>query len=441
VRPSGLRPGDTAAANASVARTPSASGDILRQRLQWLLTFIALTSLTFLNLSQTLAAGVFLLSTVALGAIDPKRALRASFSDWLPWMQIGLVLSSIAWSVVPDLSARYAAELTLTAVGALIIARSVTPRDFMSALLCAYFLSDVASVFVGKFTWNAGSLAMIGAFGSKNAFSAVQAIFFLTSCWVLVDGRQGVLLRCLALLGMLICPLLLIAGRSADAVAPVALAVSFTLLLFGTGWLPRRQRITLLCAGGALIAGLFSIAFIFSDTIMGQLLTVTGKDVTLSGRTYMWARASEFMRVDPLLGTGYGGFWFQGNPYAEELWAHFGITGRGGFNFHNLWYEMGVELGYIGIASAAVTLLSISTRAIRSVAHYPGPEAMFLLGYVMIIDMRSLLEVEILSQFSLPWVLLIAAGVYARQAAKNSRPAGAIRSRAVNDLRLNAQQI
>jgi exopolysaccharide production protein ExoQ len=449
MRPSRLRAENSTIVSAAVARVPAGpaiSGSILVQRLRWLLTFTALASLTFLNLSQTLAAAVFLLSAVALGAIDPKRALQASFSDWLPWMQIGLVLLSVTWSVVPDLSARYGVELVLTAVSALIIARSVTPRDFLSALLCAYFLSDMASVFVGRFTWNAGSLAMIGAFGSKNAFSAVQAIFLLTSCWVLLDVRQGILLRGMALFGMLVCPVLLVAGRSADAVAPVALATSFTLLLFGTGWLPRRQRILLLCAGGALIACLFTIAFIFSDTIMGQLLTVTGKDVTLSGRTYMWARASEFMQVNPILGTGFGGFWFQGNPYAEELWAHFGITGRGGFNFHNLWYEMGVELGYFGIASAAVTLLAISARAIRAAAHHPVPSAMFVLGYVMIIDMRSLLEVEILSQFSLAWVLLIVAGVYARQAATHSRAAATIKPRALKpghagDFRLDVQRI
>jgi exopolysaccharide production protein ExoQ len=421
-----------------VSRRPA--GNIFLQRIQWLLTSLSLTSLTFLNLSQTLAAGVFLLSVAGLAAIDPRRALRASFSDWLPWMQIGLVLLSVTWSVVPDLSARYAVELTLTAVAALIIAQSVPARDFLSALLCAYFISDIASLFVGRFTWNAGSLAMIGAFGSKNAFSAVQAIFLLASCWVLLNGRQNILLRGVALLGMLACPLLLIAGRSADAVAPVALALSFTLLLFGTGWLPRRQRIMLLCAGGALIGCLFSIAFVFSDTIMGQLLAFTGKDVTLSGRTYMWARASEFMRVNPVLGTGYGGFWFQGNPYAEELWAHFGITGRGGFNFHNLWYEMGVELGYFGIVGAALTLLSVSTRAMRAAGQHPSAEAMFFLGYVLIIDMRSMLEVEILSQFSLPWVLLIASGVYARRAVTHSRAVGAIKSGAVRDLRLNVQR-
>jgi exopolysaccharide production protein ExoQ len=244
-------------------------------------------------------------------------------------------------------------------------------------------------------------------------------------------------MRCLGLLGMLICPAFLVTGRSADAIVPVVLAIGFTLLVFGTSWLPRRQRMLTLGAGGMLIVGVFLIAFVFGDTIFGELLVATGKDVTLSGRTYLWARASDLMRESPLLGTGYGGFWFQGNPYAEELWSHFGLPGRGGFNFHNLWYEMGVQLGYVGIASAFVTLLVASIRVIRWVLRNPSAEAMFFLGYVMIIDMRSFLEVEILSQFALPWVILLVGAYYARSATRNSMIA-ATEYNAVDLLNLNA---
>jgi exopolysaccharide production protein ExoQ len=66
------------------------------------------------------------------------------------------------------------------------------------------------------------------------------------------------------------------------------------------------------------------------------------------------------MDQNPLHGTGFGAFWNEGSPYAEELWAAFGV--RGGFNFHNLWCEMGVELGYLGIIVALLTLLIIAPR-------------------------------------------------------------------------------
>jgi exopolysaccharide production protein ExoQ len=178
-----------------------------------------------------------------------------------------------------------------------------------------------------------------------------------------------------------------------------------------------------LCAGGSLILCIFGMAFIFSDTLVGQLLIITGKDVTLSGRTYLWTRASELIRENPLLGAGYGAFWVQGNPYAEELWAHFGLS-AGGFHFHNLWYEMGVDLGYPGIVIALLTVLIVSARAVRWVVRAPSAESFFFLAFVMTIGLRSFLEVDIFSHFSLFSLIFIAAGYYARNAdrIKSARP-------------------
>jgi hypothetical protein len=75
------------------------------------------------------------------------------------------------------------------------------------------------------------------------------------------------------------------------------------------------------------------------------------------------------MRLDPML-------WVQGNPFAEELWAHFGLSG-GGFNFHNLWYEMGVDLGYLGILMSLLTVLIVSARAVRWAVRAPSAESFF----------------------------------------------------------------
>jgi exopolysaccharide production protein ExoQ len=155
---------------------------------------------------------------------------------------------------------------------------------------------------------------------------------------------------------------------------------------------------------------------VFSDTIIGQLLTITGKDVTLTGRTYLWEKAGELMNQNPLLGTGYGAFWFQGNPYAEEIWRHFSLVDRGGFSFHNVWYQQGVELGYFGIAAALLTLLVMLFRAARWAVRLPTAESLFFLSYVMYIDMRTLLETEIFAQFIYTYVIFIAAGVYGRYA-------------------------
>ena len=147
----------------------------------------------------TISAYAFLTAAALFGLTVPIRALRALFSDWLPWPYVILVLVSVSWSAVPDLSARYGVELALTAGAALVLAR-VAPYSFLSALMCAFLVIDVVGLLVGRYALNAGAFAMIGAFGSKNAFSAAQAVLFLTSFWVLLSANQNILMRSLALI-------------------------------------------------------------------------------------------------------------------------------------------------------------------------------------------------------------------------------------------------
>jgi exopolysaccharide production protein ExoQ len=399
------------------------ANNALVPKLEWFLCFASFTALMFAAYAPTIAASVFVAAGALLGLMVPVRALRAIFSDWLPFLYVVLVLVSQSWSAAPGQSGKYAIELVITFALALVIARAMAPYSFLSAVMCALLVITTVSIMNPGYALNAGALAMTGGLGSKNAFSAMQAQLFLTSFWVLLSSNQNILMRSLALLGVLVSPFLLIAGRSADSVAPLVLVTSITLLAYSTTWLRPLSRILILCAGGSLICFIFGMAFIFSDTLFGQLLIITGKDATLSGRTYLWARASEIIHENPLLGAGYGAFWVHGNPYAEELWAHFGLTG-GGFHFHNLWYEMGVDLGYPGIVIALLTLLIVSARAVRWVVRTPSAEGFFFLAFVMTIGLRSFLEVDGFSHFSLPTIILIAAGYYARNAdrIKSARP-------------------
>ncbi len=159
---------------------------------------------------------------------------------------------------------------------------------------------------------------------------------------------------------------------------------------------------------------IFGIAFAFRDTLFGQLLIITGKNVTLSGRDYLWLRAGDLINQNPLLGTGYGAFWVQGNPYAEEIWAHFQNTGRSGFNFHNQWYDMVIAVGYVGLSVALFIVLIVNIRTVWWIVRNPSAESYFFFGFIWILNMRSFLETENFALFSIPWMLFVAASYYAR---------------------------
>ena len=85
-----------------------------------------------------------------------------------------------------------------------------------------------------------------------------------------------------------------------------------------------------------------------TDELAKAFLDLTGKDITLTGRTDLWAVAFQEIAERPVLGTGFQAFWVQGNPLAEQLWAMFGIGSRAGFHFHNTLISNTVEIGLVG---------------------------------------------------------------------------------------------
>jgi len=384
--------------------------------IAWLAWFLAIGALFFLQMSQTLAASVFMGATAAYVAARPGLALKAVLAGWTPWAYVIFAGLSILWSQHPDVSMRAALQIAFTLAAGLVMARALSARSCISVMMCAALAADAASLANPQTAWNAGALAMIGIFGSKNQLGLSQAILVMACGWILLDGRRAWAVRMVALVGALLGLYLLIAARSLDATAALLVASGGAVVAFKLDWFPRRWRASIVVAALLVMAVLVLLALIYADdaNLFGQILLASGKNATLSGRTDLWARAAKMMEENPVLGTGLQAFWVQGNTYAEELWARF-APGRAGYHFHNLWYESGVELGYVGllvaIATVALTTLEVWRWAIRS----PGVESCFFLTYVTFIDMRTFVEVDLFGQYSFDWVLFVAAWAYARR--------------------------
>jgi exopolysaccharide production protein ExoQ len=236
---------------AEVDSRAAAKLDLFLRYVTWSICFVSLTALLLANagIFQIMAILTFLATAAIPVLFFPRKTLTALFSDWLPWLYVALAVLSISWSQAPDVSAKYGMEFALTVAATLVLASMVEPHAFLSALMCSYLVGNVLGLFVGKYAMNAGSEAMIGIYGSKNAFSAAQAYLFLSSWWVLVNAKQSRLMRLLALGSVLVTPILLLWGRSADAIAPLALALTITFVAHVTTRWPPLPRIVAICAG------------------------------------------------------------------------------------------------------------------------------------------------------------------------------------------------
>ncbi|MGH6877174.1 MAG: O-antigen ligase family protein, partial [Rhizomicrobium sp.] len=124
--------------------------------------------------------------------------------------------------------------------------------------------------------------------------------------------------------------------------------------------------------------------------------------------TYLWSRARDLIAEHPLLGSGFGAFWRQGNLDAEGLWQFAGITARTGFNFHNTFYESLVGIGWVGTLILGFTFVVGLARLSGDYAERPRLLVCFWLGLAAYFFIRMPTECIGLNAFYFATVLLYA---------------------------------
>lgn len=189
------------------------------------------------------------------------------------------------------------------------------------------------------------------------------------------------------------------------------MAVTFPIfVVFGRLSMPMR------IAALALALIFVALALIFMPDLQAAWadfrVNVLKKDATLTGRTYLWDVAAKLNAERPWLGRGYYAFWRQGNIDAEGLWRWGGIGTRSGFNFHNAYVEMQVDLGWVGQAlfigvCAGIALTGFARQLIR-----PSVPMAFLLSLLIVIYVRSYAESGLIAPFSFLTLLWIATALY-----------------------------
>jgi len=351
-------------------------------------------------------------ASIVYGLARPGLALKAIFSFWLPWIYVLFAAMSVLWSHYPAWTLRASTQFVFSTGVFLVMVHALPAKSFLTVYLSALLLTDAASVADPRMAWNTQGLAMIGTFGSKNAFGTTQALLIQVGVWVLLDHGQRGLMRALALIGVIGGSVLIVASLSVGAVVPLFGALACSLLAFNLRHFPPRSRVVCLCAGALLTAILCSFLIVFGDELFQAGLQLTGKSADLSQRTELWDVAKQMMPKHPIGGVGYQAFWQHGNPYAEDLWSR---INAGPLNFHNLWYQSGVDLGYIGLGLALLTVAITAIEAMRWVIRSPSPASCVFLGYVLFIILRSTVEVDLFGQFSFAQAMFLAAFVYARQ--------------------------
>ena len=361
----------------------------------WLVVFVVVCQ-SFLALGGTAAAAAAFAAMLFFVAANPRRCLHDAFADPLPWLYPALALASVLWSDAASISLRLATELSVVTFCMAAAGRRVLTRDLVSAVLAALLVTGAASFAVGaRASLISTNVPLTGIYASKNLLAFHMVLLVLCGVAALADRAQPVLVR-IAGAGALPLGLLMVRGaQSARAAVMGAGAVMVLLGVAFAGRLPRRLHARLFACAAIAGIGVTALVVTSGHELAEMLFTATGKDPGLTGRTYLWQRAAQLINERSLLGYGYQAFWLQDHPEAEALWFHFKILDRVGFHFHNLYYEVAIELGFSGLAVLAVTLVTYAWRTLRLALRFPCPQTGLLLAVCVLLLARSGIEVDL----------------------------------------------
>ncbi len=378
-----------------------------------LLGFVGLMSLLLIARLGGMAALVFLLVALVFILRQPGRFLAEARLGLHLWVIAGWALVSVLWSAYPDLTLRHGLQMVLSFAFAIALANRVSPLMFLYISALSYSLVGLLGMLFGRVRGD--GMGWLGLFNSKNAFAGASGFMLIACAAIALDRRFSRGVRLIAALGATTGLFLVIKGQSVGAtlaIGVVLIAMMAFLLLHRFSAVVRALVIALLALGLALL--LLAILSWAEDFAL-FVLNVTGKDVTLTGRTYLWDIALDEIAHQPWLGQGFQAVWVVGNPLAEQLWLDFGIETKIGFHFHNTYLSNAVELGIIGVVLQSSAFFAALIVLVYWAIIDPRAETLFLAAVMLRQLVLSVSEVVFFFQFDATTVLTIACIVYARR--------------------------
>ena len=308
---------------------------------------------------------------------------------------------SFAWSIDPAITQRRSLAILMTTAAGLYIGSRYSWRTLLRGLAITWFVIAATSfltalalpVYGRDFETHGG--AWKGLFFEKNQLGAHMARAALFGAFLLIMDRPYRVWW---------------AGLTGLSVLLVFLSTSKTSLLgllIGLGILSiaavmkRGMVFGLVTAWFGIILSAVFVGILVSTPEL--IVSILGRDLTLTGRTDIWITLVDFISERPLLGYGYGAFWDDGSNsgnWVREMVEWDAPTA------HNGWFEVTLALGLIGLALLALDFLMTIWRASwSSINTWAG---VFALAFCAQFFLFNLSESASLQQNSIVWLIYVA---------------------------------
>jgi O-antigen ligase len=193
---------------------------------------------------------------------------------------------------------------------------------------------------------------------------------------------------------------MLLPARSVGGAATLALAAGATALAAGLARIrPQLRRRAALAAGAS-----FGLTAALAAAWLPELLTLVGRDVTLTRRTEIWALLLPPLREHLFLGHGVDAFWRVSPAYRTMVET----LGFDPTHAHNGLVDLALELGLAGLLALLVPFALAARRALRLALDRPGALACWPVAFLAWWLASNLPESALLEGRRLGWVVFVA---------------------------------
>jgi O-antigen ligase len=367
-------------------------------------------------LSRLLWIALLALGTLVIFARAGLAWILVRFLNPFLFVLVALAVASVAWSIDPSLTSRRLVRLgTIVLVCVAFVLIAWHARRFQSVLRPIVTIMLIGSIVFGLAF---PSLAihretapeLIGAWhglaNHKNGLGDLASIGLVL--W-LHAGLTREVKPVWTVAGVTIAGLCLVLSRSSTSLAATLFVMLFLLVFLRA---PRGLRPYVSYLVGPLLAVLWVYALAIlnlipgTGTLLAPIVALTGKNLTLTGRTEIWAVIVDHIRYHPLLGTGYGGYW-TAEPTAGTDSFEFVSRMRGFYpgSAHNGYLEVVNDLGWVGLVCLVGYLIKQARQSLH-LLHVDRDQAVLYLALFFQQAITNLSETHWFSVLSVDFVIM-----------------------------------
>lgn len=342
----------------------------------------------------------FLLGFVLVGHRQVWAALKANLL--IPAL-LALAVCSALWSKAPIITLQMCIQVGLCTLFACYLSARMTSERLMSLMMffgvIAAGLSILFALVLPRYGITAGSTgAWQGITSQKNALGTDMAFLLTPVFFTDKYGRGRKLLYSMVLL------FLIYKCQSRGAWCDTAAMLFFVASL---GFL-RRMRARELAPILLVTATAGAVAVALAVHFWPLLAAAMGKDPSMTGRTDIYAECFRSVMKRPLLGYGFGAFWYAGNPEVRRIGLAINWPGIG--YAENGLLELALETGFLGAAMVVAMMAKAAKQGIRLLrSSQYSPRTGWFLTILFLVAVTNIDAGWFMTSETLDWVLLLIA--------------------------------